>query len=44
MQYDEFIGEEAVTESALDDIRGQLPADEGYDDLFEIAEQEGTPA
>ncbi|WP_137291726.1 DUF2267 domain-containing protein [Natronorubrum halophilum] len=36
--------EEAVTEGALEDIRDQLPEDEGYEDLFEIAEHEGSPA
>ncbi|WP_440764931.1 DUF2267 domain-containing protein [Natronorubrum sp. DTA7] len=35
--------EKAVTEGALEDIRPQLP-DDGYDDLFEIAEHEGSPA
>ncbi|MFC4437741.1 MULTISPECIES: DUF2267 domain-containing protein [Natrialbaceae] len=36
--------EGAVTEGALEDIKNQLPTDEGYDDLFEIAESEGSPA
>ncbi|MFP8952653.1 DUF2267 domain-containing protein [Natrialbaceae archaeon A-arb3/5] len=35
---------EGVSEGALDDIRDQLPQDEGYDTLFEISEQEGSPA
>ncbi|TYL38718.1 DUF2267 domain-containing protein [Natronococcus pandeyae] len=36
--------EEAVTEGALEDLKDQLPTDEGYDDLFEIAESESSPA
>ncbi|SDK71396.1 DUF2267 domain-containing protein [Natronorubrum texcoconense] len=35
---------EGVTEGALDDIRAQLPDDDGYNELFEIAEHEGSPA
>ncbi|SEH14703.1 Uncharacterized conserved protein, DUF2267 family [Natronorubrum sediminis] len=36
--------EEAVSVGALEDIKTQLPMDEGYDELFEIAESEGSPA
>ncbi|WP_436343785.1 DUF2267 domain-containing protein [Natronorubrum sp. FCH18a] len=36
--------EEAVTEGALEDLKEQLPDDEGYDELFEIAEHEESPA
>lgn len=35
---------EAVEAGALEDVRAQLPADDGYDALFEIAESEGSPA
>ncbi|ELY96024.1 DUF2267 domain-containing protein [Natrialba taiwanensis] len=35
---------EAVTAGALDDIRDQLPSDEGYNDLFELVDQEEGPA
>ncbi|WP_049921041.1 DUF2267 domain-containing protein [Halopiger djelfimassiliensis] len=34
---------EAVTEGALEDLKTQLPENEGYETLFEIAEQEGSP-
>ncbi|ADD04233.1 DUF2267 family protein [Natrialba magadii ATCC 43099] len=34
---------EAVDPGAIDDVRDQLPADEGYADLFELAEQEESP-
>ena len=36
--------DEAITEGALEDLEDQLPTDEGYDDLFEIAESESSPA
>ncbi|APX96226.1 DUF2267 domain-containing protein [Natronorubrum daqingense] len=36
--------EEAVSVGALEDVKTQLPMDEGYDELFEIAESEGSPA
>ncbi|WP_306058307.1 DUF2267 domain-containing protein [Natronococcus wangiae] len=36
--------EEAITEGALEDVKDQLPSDEGYEDLFEIAESESSPA
>jgi uncharacterized protein (DUF2267 family) len=36
--------EEAVTGDALADVKNQLSTDEGYDDLFEIAEGESSPA
>ncbi len=35
--------EEAVTEGALEDVRQQLPEDEGYGALFELAEAEESP-
>ena len=35
--------EEAVDEGALEDVRRQLPTDEGYEDLFEIAKAEESP-
>ncbi|SEV86687.1 DUF2267 domain-containing protein [Natrinema salifodinae] len=34
---------EAVTGDAYEDLRTQLPADEGYEQLFEIAEAEESP-
>ncbi|ELZ01150.1 hypothetical protein C482_08126 [Natrialba chahannaoensis JCM 10990] len=34
---------EAVEPGAIDDVRDQLPTDEGYGDLFELAEQEESP-
>ncbi|WP_247000791.1 DUF2267 domain-containing protein [Halosolutus gelatinilyticus] len=37
------IVEEAVTEGALRDVKDQLPDDEGYGNLFEIAESEESP-
>jgi uncharacterized protein (DUF2267 family) len=36
--------DESVSGSVLEDVRTQLPTDEGYDDLFEVAESEDTPA
>ena len=36
--------DEAVTGGELEDVRHQLPEDEGYDQLFEIAEEEESPA
>lgn len=36
--------EEAVSAGAFEDIKTQLPMGEGYDELFEIAESEGSPA
>ncbi|GAB3674878.1 DUF2267 domain-containing protein [Halopiger thermotolerans] len=36
--------EEAVTEGELEDIRLQLPEDEGYETLFEIADAAESPA
>ena len=36
--------EEAVTGGELEDIERQLPEDEGYEQLFEIAEEEESPA
>ncbi|NUB92253.1 DUF2267 domain-containing protein [Haloterrigena sp. SYSU A121-1] len=35
---------EAVTSGELEDIERQLSEDEGYDQLFEIAEEEESPA
>ncbi|MDJ1434439.1 DUF2267 domain-containing protein [Halostagnicola sp. A-GB9-2] len=35
---------EAVQGGALEDVRMQLPEDDGYDALFEIAESEESPA
>ncbi|SFS81039.1 DUF2267 domain-containing protein [Halostagnicola kamekurae] len=35
---------EGVEAGALEDVRMQLPLEEGYDVLFEIAESEGYPA
>lgn len=31
---------EAASAGELDDLRGQLPGDEGWDELFEVADQE----
>ncbi len=36
--------DEAVTGDALEDVRTQLPTDEGYGDLFEVAESDSSPA
>ncbi|AGB39361.1 DUF2267 domain-containing protein [Natronococcus occultus] len=36
--------EEAVTGDALEDVKTQLPTDKGYEDLFEVAESDGSPA
>ncbi|RKD95048.1 DUF2267 domain-containing protein [Halopiger aswanensis] len=36
--------DEAVTEGAIDDIKEQLPDDEGYETLFEIAAGAESPA
>jgi uncharacterized protein (DUF2267 family) len=36
--------EEALTGDALEDVRTQLPTDEGYGDLFEVAESDSGPA
>jgi uncharacterized protein (DUF2267 family) len=36
--------DEAVSGSVLEDVRTQLPVEEGYDALFEVAESKGSPA
>lgn len=35
--------DEATTGSALDDVRDELPAEEDWDELFELVEQETPP-
>lgn len=35
--------EEVVSEGELEDVRSHLPADENYDELFELAEQQEQP-